>query len=58
MQAHVSTAFKSYTTHNNDCLNRDVNLSLVSPAESQKGVIAIQRCSAENHKGAIAVQSL
>ena len=30
---------------------------IVSSVESQKGVIAAQRCSVENQKGAIAVQS-
>ena len=29
----------------------------ISSVESQKGIIAIQRCSVENQKGAIAVQS-
>ena len=29
----------------------------ISSVESQKGVIAAQRCSDENQKGAIAVQS-
>ena len=29
-----------------------------SSVESQKGVNNVQRCSTENHKGAIAVQSL
>ena len=29
-----------------------------SSFESQKGVIAVQRCSVENQKGVIAVQSL
>ena len=33
------------------------NLSM-SSVESQKGVIAAQRCSVDNQKGAIAVQSL
>ena len=32
--------------------------NVISSAESQKGVIAVQRCSVENQKGAIAVQSL
>ena len=31
---------------------------IISSVESQKGVIAVQRCSIENQKGAIAVQSL
>ena len=30
----------------------------IMPVESQKGTINIQRCSVENQKGAIAVQSL
>ena len=29
----------------------------ISSVESQKGIIAAQRCSVENQKGAIAVQS-
>ena len=33
-------------------LLKDVNISSV---ESQKGVIAVQRCSVENQKGAIAI---
>ena len=32
-------------------------LTIVTLVESQKGVIAAQRCSVENQKGAIAVQS-
>ena len=32
--------------------------SMISPVESQKGVDAVQRCSVENQKGAITVQSL
>ena len=31
---------------------------IISSVESQKGIIAIQRCSVENQKGAIAVQSV
>ena len=33
-------------------------LKMISSVESQKGVIAVQRCSVENQKGTIAVQSL
>ena len=39
---------------NNSKLFKRIKLSV----ESQKGVIAVQRCSIENQKGAIAVQSL
>ena len=35
-----------------------MNAIVFSSVESQKGVIAAQRCSVENQKGAIAVQSL
>ena len=33
-------------------------LNMKSSVESQKGIIAVQRCSLENQKGVIAVQSL
>ena len=35
----------------------DYALACISSVESQKGVIAAQRCSVENQKGAIVVQS-
>ena len=46
----------------NMLVNRSIHIKLLTQiyilsVESQKGVIAAQRCSIENQKGAIAVQS-
>ena len=35
-----------------------VGYNIISSTESQKGIIELQRCSVENQKGTIAVQSL
>ena len=43
-----------HNKHDNDYnIKKDLNISSI---ESQKGVIAAQRCSVENQKGAIVVQ--
>ena len=38
-------------------IGNQTEAEIISSVESQKGVIAAQRCSVENQKGAIAVQS-
>ena len=54
---HTQTNFKYTSGSDMELLYIICTGQLISSVESQKGVIAAQRCSIENQKRAIAVQS-
>ena len=54
----INSVLKNVMIFLSDYEESVIKKSSISSVECQKGIIAIQRCSVENQRGAIAVQSV